>query len=292
MFSIAQGVFDLPIDEKMKFKANIEAEGYAGYKPTGQRELAPGIFDNTELWSFAKFLPQYERRQPNILAEHRKETEFFSRHMHELGRKLMTLMAIILELPETYFSSRHRYDAPSGCNLRFMKYNHYPPDILQQLTSNPNNTNLLRGHTDFGSLTLLFRQPVAGLQVLTPADTWQWVRPHPGSITVNIADSLDFMTAGYLKSSVHRVALPPADQAAYDRLGIVYFMRPEDDVSLEVVDSPVIKAAGSRASLGPATKGMTAGEWCRERVKNNTRSTLEELDRPLVVNGVEIKKYH
>jgi isopenicillin N synthase-like dioxygenase len=79
-------------------------------------------------------------------------------------------------------------------------------------------------HTDFGSLTLLFRQPIAALQVLIN-EQWKWVKPYPGSITVNIADVLDFLTNGYLKSSVHRVRAPPADQAHLDRLGLLYFLR-------------------------------------------------------------------
>ena len=92
-----------------------------------------------------------------------------------------------------------------------------------------------KGHTDFGSLTMLFRQPVAALQVRMPDSTWKWVKPYPNSITVNIADVLQFWTAGYLKSSVHRVVTPPEDQAHLDRLGLLYFLRPAYDLDLRIV---------------------------------------------------------
>ena len=46
-----------------------------------------------------------------------------------------------------------------------------------------------------GSLTLLFRQPVAALQVLTPEGTWKWVKPQDNALTVNIADGLQFLTS-------------------------------------------------------------------------------------------------
>jgi isopenicillin N synthase-like dioxygenase len=46
-----------------------------------------------------------------------------------------------------------------------------------------------------GSLTLLFRQPVAALQVQTKDKSWKWVRPHQDALTVNIADALHFMTS-------------------------------------------------------------------------------------------------
>lgn len=286
MFEIAQGTFDLPYDEKMSYEAKIATEGYAGYKAQGQRELAPGVFDRTELYSFAKFIPGYERRQPPFVQSHLDEIKDFSRHMHETGRKLMVLMALILELPETYFSDQHRYEGHSDCNLRFMKYGTWDAELLKKL----GEANLVRGHTDFGSLTMLFRQPVAGLQVQTAEGDWKWVRAHPGSITVNIADSLDFVSGGYLKSSVHRVAQPPPDQTHFDRLGVVYFMRPENEMPLDVVDSPVIKEAGTVSRQGSAA-GMTAGEWCKARTKNNAKRTMAELDETLVVNGVEVKKH-
>jgi hypothetical protein len=40
----------------------------------------------------------------------------------------------------------------------------------------------LLGSSDLGSITLLFRQPVAALQVLRDDGKWFWVRPHPGSV--------------------------------------------------------------------------------------------------------------
>lgn len=53
------------------------------------------------------------------------------------------------------------------------------------------------GHTDFGTFTLLMRQPVAALQV-RPAgeEKWKWVKPLKHSITVNVADTLSFLTDG------------------------------------------------------------------------------------------------
>lgn len=51
-----------------------------------------------------------------------------------------------------------------------------------------------------GSLTLLFRQPVAALQVLTKEGTWKWVRPQTDALTVNIADALQFLTSKCSKS--------------------------------------------------------------------------------------------
>lgn len=53
----------------------------------------------------------------------------------------------------------------------------------------------IESHSDMGSLTLLFRQPVAGLQVLSSDGSWKWVRPQTDALTVNIADALQFLTS-------------------------------------------------------------------------------------------------
>lgn len=81
------------------------------------------------------------------------------------------------------------------------------------------------GHTDLGTITLLFRQPVAALQILNSENQWKWVKPQDATITINICDALSALTGGYFKSSVHRVHAPPEDQAHIDRLGVLYFAR-------------------------------------------------------------------
>ena len=82
------------------------------------------------------------------------------------------------------------------------------------------------GHTDLGSFTLLFRQPVAALQIKDPlTDEWKWVKPQDATITVNSCDALNFLTGGYVRSTIHRVTVPPKDQQHVDRLGLLYFSR-------------------------------------------------------------------
>ncbi|KAJ7723848.1 hypothetical protein DFH07DRAFT_759362, partial [Mycena maculata] len=63
------------------------------------------------------------------------------------------------------------------------------------------------GHTDFGSLTLLFSQNVAGLQIRTPQEEWKYVKPVTGGITVNSADVLQFLTKGYVKSTIRKSSM-------------------------------------------------------------------------------------
>lgn len=169
-----------------------------------------------------------------------------------------------------------------------------------------------------GSLTLLFRQPVAALQVQTNDKTWKWVRPQTDAITVNIADALQFLTSqfkpvalsqtltyannnilsldGYLKSSIHRVVAPPKDQAHINRLGVLYMVRIEDDTDLvPISESPVLAKRGlvSHKILGNDGKPLKAGEWVRQRVIKSLGATSTEAGDHAVtdleiVNGVKV----
>ena len=44
----------------------------------------------------------------------------------------------------------------------------------------------------------------------------------------------------YVKSTIHRVAISPKDQQHVDRLGVLYFSRPRNDLELSTItESPV-----------------------------------------------------
>ena len=254
----------------------------------GLREIQPGVFDNTEIFNIPKFIPEYERPQPEIIKENWQEIEGFAKHISsDIVQKLLVLFAIVLELPEDHFLKHHRYEEKSDCHLRYMKYHARSSEENAKL-----GDTWVKGHTDFGSMTLLFRQPVAALQVKSGDGSWKWVKPYPGSITVNLADTLEFITNGFLKSSIHRVVAPPPDQRDIDRLGVLYFVRAEDSMELKPVDSAVLKKLGLNPDEG-AANGFTAGEWTKARVKagvgkGKARSELAEQE---ILPGVKAKYY-
>ncbi|KAI1433165.1 hypothetical protein GGR50DRAFT_520775 [Xylaria sp. CBS 124048] len=282
-FAIGREVFKLPTEELLRYRADIEHGGYNGYKPIGLRELRPGIFDNTEMYNIPKFIPELERAHPDVINDNRTSIEAFARRINSnVVDKLLVLFAIVLELPEDFFLQRHRYDARSQCHLRYMKYHHRTAEQNEALEN-----VWVKGHTDFGSLTLLFRQPVAALQVRTPEGEWKWVKPYPESITVNLADSLEFLTNGFLKSSVHRVVAPPPDQADIDRLGVLYFVRPEDDLELRPVDSNVLERLGYSKTTAGSAVGITAVEWVKARVANVARPQTDGE----ITKGKSVKYY-
>lgn len=113
----------------------------------------------------------------------------------------------------------HRWDVHDESHLRYMKYSAYTEEEFKTLEAGGIRSY---GHTDLGTITLLFRQPVAGLQIKDHATgDWKWAKPLDGSLTVNTCDALSFLTGGYIKSTIHRVSrragvvdlLPPPSSA-------------------------------------------------------------------------------
>lgn len=125
-----------------------------------------------------------------------------------------------------------------------MKYSKYSQEDTETLAKGTGVWS--QGHTDLGTLTLLFRQPVAALQIQDRhTGQWSWVKPQDGTLTVNTCDALNFLTGGYVQSTIHRVSIPPPDQRHVDRLGLLYFARPHDDVQLNTIkESPVLQREG------------------------------------------------
>ncbi|PMD41857.1 2OG-Fe(II) oxygenase superfamily protein [Hyaloscypha variabilis F] len=286
-FAIGKVLFELPLEEKMKHPADVEHGSYNGYRPQGTREQFPGLRDNVEMYNLFKLNGKLERSQPDIILKNRALIENFQQHLvNDIVKKLLVLIAIVLEMPEASLLNGHDYEDISDCHLRYMLYHARSPEV------NAKYGNVYAGgHTDFGTISLLFRQPIAGLQIRMSDGSWKWVKPRPESITVNIADALQFWSAGYLKSSVHRVVTPPDDQAHLDRLGLLYFVRPAHDLELKTLDSPLLKRLGLKGEMDDAP-GIKAGDWVKKRVAEDVQKAVEGGHKELtVLGGVKVRYY-
>lgn len=222
------------------------------------------VLDNVESVNIPKFIHENvnEPFQP-FLQQYRSDIENFSRRSLAIAAKIFVLFSIMLELPEDYFSKRHLYDDPSEDHLRYMIYR---PRNAEDDAKVQNTWS--RAHTDFGSLTLLWSQDIAGLQLKTPAGEWKYVPPVNNGIICNVGDTLSFWSAGYLKSTIHRVVRPPSDQAHIHRLGLFYFVRPGNEVDIKPAPSPLLKRLGLVSEDVENEKPVRGIEYVRERVKN------------------------
>lgn len=96
----------------------------------------------------------------------------------------------------------------------------------------------LVGHTDIGSLTILFNI-TGGLQLLVPDSTdvkdeksWRYVQPVPGCAIINLGDAMVEWTAGILRSNMHRITYSLGEQGEVPRYSLAYLVRPSGDQTL------------------------------------------------------------
>ncbi|WVQ64295.1 uncharacterized protein L199_002457 [Kwoniella botswanensis] len=267
-FAIGQAFYNLPLEERKSNSIDAKNGGYLGYRAAYERTInGTDVLDNMELLNVPKYTKDFaDTPRHEIIKAHEAEiSNFHRRCWYDVARKLFILFALALELPENYFVDRHDYEKVSQDHLRYMMY--HPRSEEDDAKCN----NLWSwAHTDYGSLTLLFSQTVSGLQVKFADGTYRDIKPKKGSIVVNVADTLSFMTKGYLRSTIHRVTRPPPDQAHIHRIGVLYGCRPNDDVPVVVAPSPLLDRLGyltPEDKLADEKNAVTAGEYVAARVK-------------------------
>ncbi|KAF8490579.1 Clavaminate synthase-like protein [Gautieria morchelliformis] len=293
MFDIA----DIPFEqvsqtEKEQYLGQMKQTGsYQGYKLRSYWHVDNGVRDQIENYNVHRDVTK--RAHPEALRPFLPEISAFARHNHfNVLHPILRLVALGLELPEDIFVDNHGFDAENDTWVRLMKY--YP---RTEEDENKTKNLWLKGHTDVGSLTILWSQPVSGLQIKSPDGKWRWIKHIENALVINAGDCLEFLSGGYYKATIHRVVQPPPDQRGYTRLGAFYFAFADDNVRLSpVMDSPVLQRVGvSERFKGDAFMPPTSGEYRKARVAAYGQSELkkgkQDGTEEEVVAGVLVKHY-
>ncbi len=109
-----------------------------------------------------------------------------------------------------------------------MNINHYPP---VSVVGEPEPGQFRIGpHTDFGTVTILDREPGAGgLRVFSERGGAGRTRAGPGSLTVNIGDLLEYWSGRCWPSGRHRVLPPQSHALEEDLVSLIYFYEANHD---------------------------------------------------------------
>lgn len=168
-----------------------------------------------------------------------------------MSRELLELCADALGLP------RDALTALAKNPTWTFNINRYPP--LTEVGEPAPGQFRIGAHTDFGTVTVLDREPGAGgLQVDVDGAGWTDAPYDPAAFTINIGDLLAHWTGLRWRSGRHRVLPPQPDAPNEELVSLVFFFELDHDALV----TPLAPPLGRRADLEP----VVSAPFLRERL--------------------------
>ncbi|KAJ5408872.1 hypothetical protein N7509_002755 [Penicillium cosmopolitanum] len=271
-FGLSKKFFASPAAEKETCRITPNNRGWSGMHTETLDPEHQRTGDFKEAMNFGDFQAgKAQQPIPPVLAPHESEISDFAILCNKTCNRILNLLALGLEMPQDFFTTRH--DPSSGPTGSILRYLYYPSIFSPATASYKHDKDVRAGaHSDYGSITLLFQKPgQPGLEILTPGGDLGACAHRPG-----------YWTDGLLKSTVHRVVFPLAEQRSpnpQDRYTLVYFCHPVDATELVPVPSEVVKGhrakaggvgvvgfGGGAGTLEPGKRPLTAAEHLESRL--------------------------
>ncbi|PQE18295.1 2OG-Fe(II) oxygenase family protein [Rutstroemia sp. NJR-2017a WRK4] len=278
MFDLNEEVHGLSTEELMKY-AYKPPTSLFGYKHLGNLKIESGLPDRLEFYNVGRddiTGVSAPLSNPRCIEDSRPRLKEYMKQAHAIIELICSHLEKQLRLEKGTLMKLQSFTEKSGTALRMLKYEPQP--------ANDRRTSLL-GHTDIGSLTLLFNI-TGGLQILTPdADpsvesSWTYIKPQPSTCIVNLGDAMVEWSAGILRSNMHRVTYAPGEQAEVTRYSLAYLVRPSGDAPMKRLAPPTYPSSlvPPLAEDEEAENEMNAREWEAHKAvairsgKDNARS--------------------
>jgi isopenicillin N synthase-like dioxygenase len=161
----------------------------------------------------------------------------YAAEMTRVSMELLELCATALGLPADSFT------ALATRPTWTFNINRYPP--LTEVGEPAPGQFRIGPHTDFGTVTVLDREPGAGgLQVDVEGLGWVDAPYEPGALTVNIGDLLAHWTGLRWRSGRHRVLPPQATAPDEELVSLVFFFELDHDALVTPLAPPLGRVAG------------------------------------------------
>ncbi|HMA98699.1 MAG TPA: 2-oxoglutarate and iron-dependent oxygenase domain-containing protein [Wenzhouxiangella sp.] len=231
-YSVFKAFFALPEETKQALRLPNKggARGYTGFGVEQAKDH--GVPDLKEFWHVGRET-HGENLHPDILLPNlwptgveafRKSALGLYEALDELGARLLSALALDLELPADWFADK----IDRGNSI--LRAIHYPP-----IDSAPEGAVRAARHEDINLITLLIGSREQGLEILTREGQWIPVTTLPGSIVVNVGDMLQRLTNHVYPSTTHQVVNPPGAAARQSRYSIPFFLHPNPDFVIETL---------------------------------------------------------
>lgn len=255
----------------------------SSYKSSGKLKTDDGKLDVMEMYNLGQddiLGNTPPRSNPPPLEAHREDCKIFFLHAHAVLDVILYHLDKCLDLSPGTLSSLNPLDKISDTAVRLTVS--YP----QQKSNMDFQRITLGGHTDLGTITLLFNV-AGGLQIL-PAGSeninanWRFIRPEPGCAVINIGDVLVERSGGVLRSSLHRVITAPGEQANVKRQSLAYLVRPERDGSMRRLRGGNVIPP---LSEGEQDETRSVSDWLAWRARQVMNGEL----KPMTTGGNRLK---
>ncbi|KAK5055433.1 hypothetical protein LTR84_013183 [Exophiala bonariae] len=261
-FALSKAFYDLPAEQKMKAPHPPGWSVHRGYSWPGLEKVSSALsgVDDEGLVASLREVQDYKvdgtadeiqkesyeigsesnPGQPNvwlpdeILPGWRESMTAFYWTCFHAGKRILRALALGIGLDEDALLKFH-----SG-HYNQLRLLHYPPIPAGAIEDG--KFARMPAHTDWSTVTFLFQDDCGGLQVEDPKRMGQFidVEPIPGTVVMNVGDLLMRWSNDYLRSTMHRVRLPPLqDRFSGDekmtraRYSIPYFLTTDPDLLIE-----------------------------------------------------------
>ncbi|KAI0811572.1 hypothetical protein GGR55DRAFT_643707 [Xylaria sp. FL0064] len=224
-FAWTRRLFALPRGKKMLAPHPSGTSVHRGYSWPGLEKVSQSIYADGEEDELieGRNVPDVKEsyeigsedfaQQPNVwlpsdvLPGFREFTTMFYWRCFDVAKELLRALALGIGLDDEDFFLRFH----SGVNNQ-LRLLHYPPVEVEKVVKG--EVARMPAHSDWGTITMLFQDSRGGLQVEDPKGLGHCVdaTPLPGALVMNVGDLLMRWSNDYLKSTLHRVTLPPLPQ--------------------------------------------------------------------------------
>ena len=214
--------FQQPTDVKQQnaYSGVQENIGYNWLEEERLTPTSPG--DIKESYNWVSPDRMQEQYWPKELPEFKPLAQKIERIARMLSFQFLYKFEEMFQLPKGWLVEKH---IDGSATMRMIHYPKWDGEVKE---------GQLRGgsHTDYGSITLLWRfDDVGGLQVENKeTDEWEDIPVVENSIVLNVADMFSRWSNGILKSTNHRVVNTDMTQSRYS---MPYFVDPGRDVIIE-----------------------------------------------------------
>lgn len=222
VFAEAERFHAQPLTDKLAIRMDDSLAGYLPIRGSTTRhsQINPNNKPNVNEAFFTRREVDTDHRSPNKwpanLPGFRDTVVAYQAAMEKLGKALLPIYAVALDLPADYFDAV--FSEPSYT----LRMSHYP-----RQDEVADNEFGLAPHTDTSFMTLLAQNKVPGLSIRLPTGRWVDAPAIDGAFLVNGGDLLRRWTNDRFLATPHRVV----NRSGKERYAIPFFF----DCAAEVV---------------------------------------------------------